>query len=750
MRARHVKTVLVLALIWPATGYAQQTAEELFQAGLYQEEALGDLEQAIQLYRQLVDEFGANRVVAARALVQIGQCFEKLGTEGAREAYGRVVREYADQSESAEIARQRLETLAAMAVEGRLSGRDESGVVLRQIEFEGSDTPWLRLSPVGEKIAYMHVQQEQPRFSIRVRDLSSGEVHVLVDSVGETNYFEWSPDGSQVVYRYRGRELRVVSSSGGESRLVWASPAEGAVVDVLDWSPDGRYLLAGAADYSSRTAQLLRIPVSGGEPQPIVSGGFSELIEHGQFSPDGNRVAGVIRRDGNADLHVWSADGSENVRITTHVATDDSPYWTPDGRFLVFRSDRAGEYDLWAVSMLGTDPGSPPFRVRAALGKRVLLTGMTLGGKLTMLTMGEGTPSDMFVLDVDPVSGVVEGEFRPFARYPIQSSLPRWSPDGERIAYTSRKGEFGLPRTFISFGSHRDDLEIPVEGYFVASIGWGRDGEHLIFPGVRQQDGQAGVFSVSLEDHDVEPLQLGGVVERGMRGAFVNLHWLPVSGTFFLQQYIGSEHQHVYSMDGAGEALTRVVDSLPTIGYAWPSPNGSHVAYRKRYSLHVVSLENKQSHILGEWADTTWFDVSPGWSHDGRQIAWTDRTKLVVLDPDGSRGLLLVEAAENSQIVAPPVWSPDGAQVAYVVRDTTAREINRPDEVWLVPSGGGTPRRIALAPSTHPRLKLSTWRRDGTLSANCGQGPGTPGASTGYQHWVLENFLSEGREPERR
>ena len=86
-------------------------ARELFQQALYEEEASGDLQAAIGLYRRVVEEFPTERSLAARALVQLGSCFEKLGDDQAREAYERVISDYGDQDEQARVARGRLAAL---------------------------------------------------------------------------------------------------------------------------------------------------------------------------------------------------------------------------------------------------------------------------------------------------------------------------------------------------------------------------------------------------------------------------------------------------------------------------------------------------------------------------------------------------------------------------------------------------------------------------------------------------------------
>ena len=77
MKALHViASAMVLVLIGATVAHPQQTAEELYQAALYQEEVKGDLEGAIGLYQRILNEQSSNRVVSAKAQLHIGICYE--------------------------------------------------------------------------------------------------------------------------------------------------------------------------------------------------------------------------------------------------------------------------------------------------------------------------------------------------------------------------------------------------------------------------------------------------------------------------------------------------------------------------------------------------------------------------------------------------------------------------------------------------------------------------------------------------
>ena len=64
----------------------QETAKELLEKAVYQEETKGDLEKAIVAYDRIIKEFPDEREIAAKAQLQIGMCFEKLGLKEAEKA----------------------------------------------------------------------------------------------------------------------------------------------------------------------------------------------------------------------------------------------------------------------------------------------------------------------------------------------------------------------------------------------------------------------------------------------------------------------------------------------------------------------------------------------------------------------------------------------------------------------------------------------------------------------------------------
>src|ERR1700759_3587418 len=73
------------------------------------------------------------------------------------------------------------------------------------------------------------------------------------------------------------------------------------------------------------------------------------------YAPDGRLAVSV-----DGDLWVVSK-GGEWTRVTSGAAWDREPAWTPDGQSLVFSSDRAGNFDLWSVSV--ATPNAEPTRL---------------------------------------------------------------------------------------------------------------------------------------------------------------------------------------------------------------------------------------------------------------------------------------------------------------------------------------------------------------------------------------------------
>jgi tetratricopeptide (TPR) repeat protein len=140
---RHIAAGLTAAFLI-ATAGAQKSdkAEVLFESARQKEMLEGNLESAIKQYKEVVAKYGSHRAVAAKALVRMGQCYEKLGDAEARKAYERVVREFGDQKDLAETARTRLAALGQAGGLGR-----PSGITLRKVwggtrgTVEGSPSP---------------------------------------------------------------------------------------------------------------------------------------------------------------------------------------------------------------------------------------------------------------------------------------------------------------------------------------------------------------------------------------------------------------------------------------------------------------------------------------------------------------------------------------------------------------------------------------------------------------------------------
>ena len=207
MRAHRVITAaLAFALVASASGYAQQTAEELYQAGLYQEEVQGDLESAIDIYRRILDEFSDNRTVGARAQLHVGLCYEKLGLQEAQQAYRSVIDDFPEHTDEVDVARDRLASL-----ERELAELNRQPT-FRKIEIASKPQNGV-LSPDGQTLAFT---SSGSLWMMPIRgnvdpDIAGEPVRLTepVDAFNTANSLAWSADGEWIAFNTRPGEGKI-------------------------------------------------------------------------------------------------------------------------------------------------------------------------------------------------------------------------------------------------------------------------------------------------------------------------------------------------------------------------------------------------------------------------------------------------------------------------------------------------------------------------------------------------------------
>ena len=511
-RTRFLLLALTVALgagLLAATQKSPQQAEVLFESAKQKEVVEGKLQEAIQLYEHIVQEFAANRPVAAKALLRMGQCYERLGQADARKAYERLVREFGDQAESVAEARARLLALAEPAVARKpemVSRRVWSG---RNVDNLGSPSSDGRFLAATDWLSG----------NIVIRDLLTGEMRQVTktgDIMKSTvfGYFaKFSPDDKQIAYAWfsPGNELKnqrfdlwLIGADGTGARQLYREEKAGYVLPVA-WTPDGKSIVALVnMTNGDKSRQIVLVSAESGAVRVLKSSGEGEPTR-ASVSPDGRfLVYDLARADGKRDIALMSLQNGRETPLVEHPADDRGPIWTPDGQRVLFVSDRAGSPGLWAQEVIDGKALAPPELVKQGTG-RIYPMGFAKNGALYH---GLSTDvSEVFIATWDLKTAHLLDRPSPVSQRVVTSrTLASWSPDGSLLAYVSKlePAPPGNTITIRSFDSG-EERDIRVDTDLIRQLGWFPDGTALVVPGLSRER-RPGVFRVEVSSGAVSTI----------------------------------------------------------------------------------------------------------------------------------------------------------------------------------------------------------------------------------------------------
>lgn len=127
-------------------------------------------------------------------------------------------------------------------------------------------------------------------------------------------------------------------------------PFQGTVYEIVPDS-EGKWLYASVSSTTSRSADIVRVTISGGDPQPVIA--WKDGSEEGiSFSHDKKHMLFTSNRDGLWQIYIADRDGNTPIRISDAPANHSLPRYSPGDEYISFLSDRGNfreSKDLWLL-----------------------------------------------------------------------------------------------------------------------------------------------------------------------------------------------------------------------------------------------------------------------------------------------------------------------------------------------------------------------------------------------------------------
>ncbi len=324
---------------------------------------------------------------------------------------------------------------------------------VRRLTVEGRRAGEVYWSPDGKRLVFQSEREPgNPFYQIYVLDLTTGETKRISPGIGKTTCAFFRPGSDEIEFasthadpkskQYQEEEL-AFRASGKERRYAW------------DYDPE-----MDIYAYNEKTGALRRLTTAKG------------YDAEGSYSPDGQWIVFTSMRDAYnrplsdkeqkqletdpsyfAEIYIMRADGSDQRRLTNAVGYDGGPFFTPDGKQIVWRRfDESGLIaNIWMMNPDGTNQ-----RQITDFGSMSWAPYMHPSGQYIIFASNKLGFDNFELFIVDP-----EGKKEPVRVTYTDGfdGLPVPSPDGTQLAWTSTRSGGSNGQIFLAAWNHQHALE---------------------------------------------------------------------------------------------------------------------------------------------------------------------------------------------------------------------------------------------------------------------------------------------------
>ena len=301
------------------------------------------------------------------------------------------------------------------------------------------------------------------------------------------------------------------------------------------------------------------------------------------------QIAFVSQRDGNPEIYVMGTDGGNQRRLTENRADDWSPSWSPDGKRIVFFSDRDGHVHPkhgWSTS-------------------------------------------EIYVIDADG------GNLQRLTENRVDDWSPSWSPDGKRIAFEADR-DWDNPENieiYVMDADGGNEQRLTENPHADRDPSWSPDGIRIAFASVRREEHFT--YEIYVMDAD------GGNQQRLTEN--LKTDWSPSWSpdgrriTFASDRKGDFENFEIYVMDADGKNQRRLTENRE---FDWSpvwSPDGERIAFMSERDgnpeIYVMDTDGKNPQNLtnhpNDDDDPAWYNPVLSVAPAGKKFTMWGRLKQV-------------------------------------------------------------------------------------------------------------------------